>query len=241
MAQRSLHEMHLPGESEEYRRARDELLTAEIDLRRRIEAVAVQRRRLPLGGAVPEDYTFDEWDATANARRPVRLAELFEEGKDTLFLYNHMFIPGNAGRPLEQGCPLCTSIIDGIDGAVPHISQQINFAVVAKPPIEQFRVHAQARGWRHARLLSSANNTYNRDYFGEDADGGQRAVATVFVQRDGRIHHWWTSELTWIDSEPGQDPRHVDFMWPMWAVIDRSPGGRRASWVPKLDYAVAGQ
>ena len=51
--------------------------------------------------------------------RPVRLPELFEEGKDTLFLYNHMFIPGNAGRPLEQGCPLCTSIIDGIDGAVP--------------------------------------------------------------------------------------------------------------------------
>src|SRR5262249_40221739 len=30
------------------------------------------------------------------------------------------------------------------------------------------------RGWRHLRLLSSAGNTYNRDYFGEDEDGRQR-------------------------------------------------------------------
>jgi predicted dithiol-disulfide oxidoreductase (DUF899 family) len=239
MAQASMHEMHLPGESEEYRRARDELLTAEIELRRRVGAVAAQRRRLPLGGIVPDDYTFQEWDGAAKAGRPVRLSQLFEEGKDTLFLYNHMFIPGAAGLPLEQGCPLCTSIIDGIDGAVPHITQLVNFAVVAKAPIERFRAHGQARGWRHTRLLSSANNTYNRDYHGEDAGGEQRPVATVFVRRDGRIHHSWTSELAWIDSEPGQDPRHVDFMWPMWAVIDRTPGGRTENWVPKLDYAAA--
>jgi predicted dithiol-disulfide oxidoreductase (DUF899 family) len=151
-----------------------------------------------------------------------------------------MFIPGPAALPLEQGCPLCTSIIDGIDGAIPHITQQVNFAVVAKPPIEKFQGHAQARGWRHARLLSSANTTYNRDYHGEDDDDAQRPVATVFVQRDGRIHHSWTSELMWIGSEPGQDPRHVDFMWPMWAVFDRTPAGRGGSWTPKLDYAAAG-
>jgi predicted dithiol-disulfide oxidoreductase (DUF899 family) len=238
--QPSLHEMYLPGESKAYRRARDELLTAEIELRRQVEVVAAQRRMLPFGGVVASDYTFEEWDTGTNRGRPVRLSELFEDGKDTLFLYSHMFIPGKAGLPLEQGCPACTSIIDAIDGAVPHITQQVNFAVVAKPPIERLRAHAEARGWRHARLLSSANTTYNRDYHAEGPDGAQLPVATVFARRDGQIHHSWTSELMWVPTEPGEDPRHVDFMWPLWSVLDRTPGGRGKDWSPRLNY-VAGE
>jgi predicted dithiol-disulfide oxidoreductase (DUF899 family) len=233
---KSLHEVGFPGESDQYRRARDELLKGEIDLRRQIEVVAAQRRRLPLGGVVPRDYAFEEWDAGTNAPRSVRLSELFADGKDTLFLYSHMFIPGKAGLPLEEGCPLCTSIIDAIDGELPHITQHINFAVVAKPPIERFRAHAQSRGWRHARLLSSAHNTYNRDYQAETPDGAQFAMATVFARRDGKIHHFWSSELFLVPSEPGQDPRHVDFMWPLWSVLDRTPEGRGTDWWPELDY-----
>ena len=232
---KSLHKVRFPGESDQYRRARDELLKAEIDLRRQIEVVAAQRRRLPLGGVVPQDYTFEEWDAGTKAGRPVRLSELFEEGKDTLFLYSHMFIPGKAGLPLEEGCPSCTAIIDAIDGEVPHIRQQINFAVVAKPPIERFRAHAQSRGWRHARLLSSAKNTYNRDYQAEP-DGVQAPMATVFARRDGKIHHFWSSELFLVPTEPGEDMRHVDFMWPLWLVLDRTPEGRGTDWRPELRY-----
>jgi predicted dithiol-disulfide oxidoreductase (DUF899 family) len=232
----SLHKVRFNGESDQYRQARDELLKAEIDLRRQVEVVAAQLRRLPLGGLVPHDYVFEEWDAGTNAARPIRLSELFEEGKDTLFLYSHMFIPGEAGVPLEEGCPLCTSIIDAIDGELPHITQQINFAVVAKPPIERFRAHAESRGWRHARLLSSAHNTYNRDYQAETPDGAQFAMATVFARRDGKIHHFWSSELFLVPSEPGQDPRHVDFMWPLWSVLDRTPEGRGTDWWPELDY-----
>jgi len=234
---KSLHNVRFPGESDQYRRARDELLKAEIDLRRQIEVVAAQRRALPLGGLVPRDYTFEEWDPGTNAARPVRLSELFAEGKDTLFLYSHMFIPGKAGLPLEEGCPLCTSIIDAIDGEVPHITQRINFAVVAKAPIERFRAHARSRGWRHARLLSSANNTYNHDYQAESPDGAQFAMATVFARRDGKIHHFWSGELFLVPAEPGQDPRHVDFMWPLWSVLDRTPEGRGTDWWPELDYS----
>ena len=75
----AMHEVRFPGESERYREARDELLKAEIDLRRQIEAVAAQRRKLPLGGEA-QDYTFQEWDAAAGAVRPIRLSELFEDG-----------------------------------------------------------------------------------------------------------------------------------------------------------------
>src|SRR4051794_5014850 len=47
-----------PGESTEYRAARDRLLRREADLRRELEAVAAERRALPPGGEVPEDYAF---------------------------------------------------------------------------------------------------------------------------------------------------------------------------------------
>ena len=53
-------DVRFPGESAAYRAARNKLLEAEIDLRRRIEAVAEQRRNMPLGGEVPHDYVFDE-------------------------------------------------------------------------------------------------------------------------------------------------------------------------------------
>ena len=45
--------IRFPGESAEYRAARDRLLEQEIELRRAMEAVAVARRRLPPGGMVP--------------------------------------------------------------------------------------------------------------------------------------------------------------------------------------------
>ena len=47
-----------PGESPQYRAARDRLLEQEIEQRRAMEAVAHARRRLPPGGVVPQDYVF---------------------------------------------------------------------------------------------------------------------------------------------------------------------------------------
>ena len=47
-----------PGESAEYRAARNRLLEQEIELRSATEAIAAARRRLPPGGLVPEDYVF---------------------------------------------------------------------------------------------------------------------------------------------------------------------------------------
>lgn len=225
-----------PGETEEYRRARDALLDAEVGLRRQAELVAAQRRSLPLGGSVTDDYAFQEWDAGARAARSVRLSELFQPGKDTLFIYSFMFNPGPTGVPLEVPCPLCTSMMDGLDGALEHLGRQINFAVATKAPIERFEAHAQARGWRRARLLSTADTTYNRDYRAETSDADQRPMATVFVQRDRAIHHFWSSELLTAPAEPGEHPRHVDFMWPIWAILDTTPSGRDSHWLPQLSY-----
>jgi predicted dithiol-disulfide oxidoreductase (DUF899 family) len=236
------------GESAGYRAARDRLLRQEIDLRRAMEAVAVARRGLPPGGAVPEDYVFEGQGADG---RPtgVRLSELFAPGKDSLLIYNMMF-PRDPGddRPgpdrgqtallplLEGPCPSCTALLDQLDGAARHASQRVNLAVVGKAPLARILAFADERGWRRLRLLSSAGNTYNRDYFGETDDGRQRPMLNVF-HRDGEtIRHFWGSELLYAPADPGQDPRHVGTIEPLWNLYDLTPAGRGTNWDEQLSY-----
>jgi predicted dithiol-disulfide oxidoreductase (DUF899 family) len=115
------------------------------------------------------------------------------------------------------------------------VEQRISFAVACKGPIGEFRAHGRSRGWQHARLLSALPSAYNLDYKAEDADGNQWPLGTVFVRRDGKIHHFWSSELFFVDRDGNQGPRHVDFMWPLYAALDRTPGGR-GDFEPSLGY-----
>ncbi|HEV8238738.1 MAG TPA: DUF899 family protein [Thermoanaerobaculia bacterium] len=228
----NVHAIRFPNESPEYRTARDELLRAEMDLRRQQEAVAAQRRSLPLGGEVSEDYVFVEAGGDAAvAGREVRLSELFAPGKATLIVYSYMF-----GPAMERPCTSCTSILDGIDGEAPHVVDRVNLAVVAKSPPERIAALARERGWRHMRLLSSAGNSYNRDYQGENAKGAQMPALNVFSRRDGKVFHTYAAELLFAPSEPGQDGRHVDAIWPLWNLFDYTPEGRGEKWYPKLLY-----
>src|SRR5437016_9100026 len=114
-----------PGESAEYRSARDRLLDREAELRRLTEAVAAQRRALPPGGRVPQDYVFQQAGPDGSAV-PVRLSELFTPGKDTLAIYSFMF-----PRALDEDlpCPSCTQFLDSFDGVVQHAAQRISVAV----------------------------------------------------------------------------------------------------------------
>jgi len=79
-----------PGESPEYRVARDRLLQQEVELRRATEAAAAARRALPPGGVVPQDYVFQQAGPSGTPTE-VRLSELFVRGLDTLVIYNFMF------------------------------------------------------------------------------------------------------------------------------------------------------
>jgi predicted dithiol-disulfide oxidoreductase (DUF899 family) len=241
--------VRFPGESAEYRAARDRLLEREAELRYAMEAVAVARRELPPGGLVPEDYRF-EGLAPNGSPTPVRMSELFEPGKDTLLVYSFMFGPDR-----EEACPMCTAflglldpaakqIVEGLDADVlkragyPEIPPPpINLVVVAESPMTRIFAHAEKQGWRHLRLLSTAGNNYNRDYYGKTATGTsfievpegevwEMPMMNVF-HRDGElIRHFWGSELFYAPTEPGQDPRHLDLVNPELGLIDLTPDGR---------------
>jgi predicted dithiol-disulfide oxidoreductase (DUF899 family) len=237
-----------PGELAEYRAARDRLLEQEIELRRATEAVAAARRELPPGGLVPEDYIFQAAGADGTST-DVRLSELFAPGKDSLAIYSFMFPrdpgddrPGPAGGgtarlPLAEGpCPSCVAFLDPLDGAAEHAGQHVNLAVVAKAPLPRVLTFAKERGWRRLRLLSSAHNTYNRDYHAETAEGAQRPMLTVFHRDGDAIRHFWSSELFYAPWDPGQDPRHVGTLEPTWNLFDLTPEGRPADWDEQLAY-----
>ena len=239
----------LPGESAEYRAARDRLLEREIELRRAMEAVAAARRALPPGGPVKFDYVFQGAGADG-AATDVRLSELFAPGKDSLVIYSFMFPrhPGDdspgpcegetALLPLAEGpCPTCAAFLDQLDGAAQHASEHINLAVIAKASLPRVFAFARERGWHRLRLLSSAHNTYNADYFAETFDGRQRPMLTVFHREGDVIRHFWSSELFYATSDPGQDPRHVGTLEPLWNLFDLTPEGRPVDWAEQFDYA----
>jgi predicted dithiol-disulfide oxidoreductase (DUF899 family) len=240
--------MTFPGESAEYRAARDRLLQREIELRRAMERVAEARRELPPGAVVPEDYVFQGAGADG-APADVRLSELIAPGKDSLVIYNFMFPrhsgddrPGPRGGqtallPLEEGpCPSCTALLDQLDGAAEHVSQQVNLAVVAKSPLPRILTFAEERGWRRLRLLSSAGSNFKRDYHGETAEGDQMPMLNVFHRDGDVIRHFWSTELLYAPTDPGQDPRHVGTLEPLWNLFDLTPEGRPPDWEEQLMY-----
>ena len=231
---KALHNVSFPNESTEYRRARNRLLRSEMELRRQIEAVSAQRRKLPLGGGMSIDYVFESSMPDYGESGTTRISELFGPRKNTLFIYNFMYPEAVGSR---TPCPSCTSMIDALDGAAQHVVQRTNFAVIAKAPIDKFRQHARNRGWRHVTLLSSADNTFNSDYHAEESGGQQLPIAHVFARRGKKVRHFWSSELFFVRPDRGLHARHVDFMWPMWSMFDRTPEGRGTNWYPSQSYS----
>ncbi len=240
-----------PNESVEYRHARARLLDEEVALRRAMESVAAARRALPPGGEVPEDYSFDGLNQAGQVAK-IRLSELFADGTDTLIVYHFMFPRHvNDDRPQPstgslKDLPKNRGTLPVLHGAArparsarPRISEAagMNFAAVAKAPLDRVVAFARDRGWDQLRMLSASGNTFKRNYGGEDADGQQMPMLSVFQRgSDGRIRHFWSSEMLFAPTDPGQDPRHVGTIEPLFNLMDFTPGGR-PKWDEQLEYS----
>src|SRR2546427_2549060 len=162
--------VHFPNESAEYRRARQELLTEEIELRRHIERVAELRRALPAGGEVTKKYEFVGEGGRAT------LSDLFGD-KQTLVIYSYMF-----GPQRETQCPMCTSFMSTWEAKLPDVEQRIAFVFVARSPIARLIAAKRARGWTRHRIYSDASGDYTRDYVSA-ADAAAPGY-TVFTRHD---------------------------------------------------------
>lgn len=218
-----MHDKRFPNESAAYRAARDQLLDSELALRQQIEAVAAQRRALPLGGALPADYQL------AGDGGAVVFSELFG-AHDTLIVYSLMF-----GAADDAPCARCASCVDELAGAVHHLAQRASVVVIGQAPLARLRAFARSRPrWDALRIVSSAGCSFNRDYHAEDRDGSQRPMLHVFVRRGDAIHHTWSSELHLIAADR-ERVHHLDSMWALGNMLDCTPVGR-GDFSPQLYY-----
>ena len=216
-------------QSDTYRTERRRVLEAERALRNQREEVARLRQALPPGPALSTGYVFREAQPELGAT--VRLADLFAAESSNLFVYHMMF-----GPDWDEGCPLCSMWLDGLNGAAPHITQRTAFAVIAKAAPEKIRAWAQRRGWGNLRMLSSRESTFNADLGLEGAtEDEQNPGASVFTRdQDGTIRLFYTgqADLGEEDRRPYTgDPRGMDLLSPVWHVFDLLPTGR-GGWYP---------
>src|SRR5438477_7213815 len=138
------------GTREEWLAAREQLLVREKEHTRLGDELAQQRRELPWV-RVEKEYRFD----TDDGARP--LVELFD-GRSQLLVYHFMF-----GPSYEAGCPTCSSMIDGVNGLLPHLhARDVTFILVSQAPLEKLQAYRRRMGWR-LPWVSSARTDFNFD------------------------------------------------------------------------------
>ncbi len=218
-------------ESPEYARQREELRLAEIALMHQREEVASLRRKLPLGMIV-DDYVFEEGPKRlSDGDTPVitvRLSELFTSTERPLVIQHMMF-----GKRQASPCPMCTLWIDGINGVVNHVTQNVDFAVVAAADPVLLRAHARVRGWDNVRLLSCGENTFQFDLRAEDEEGKQDSTFSVFtLDPDGTPRHFYSCHPSLSEDI---NERGIDLLSPVWNMLDLTPQGR-GDWYASFDY-----
>ncbi len=214
-----------PAETPAYAKLRDELQEAEIALRDQRERVAELRRRLPLDTAAA-DVTLEE--IRDGQRVPVKLSELFTDADKPLVLMHFMF-----GGSQASPCPMCTMWADGYDGAIPHIAQRANFAVLVAGDVGAFSDYARSRGWRHLRLVSAAGSGLKAELGFETEEGAQLPGVSVYRRgQDGALTHVY-SQCAFL-GEAGF--RGMDLFSPVWHYFDLLPEGR-GDFMPGKSYA----
>jgi len=188
--------------------ARDKLLAREKTMTRALDALAAERRRLPMV-RIDKDYRFDGADGV------VRLRDMFE-GRRQLLLYHFMFAPGVAGWPAD-GCTGCSFFTDQV-GHLAHLHARDNsFALVSRAPLPNIRAYKERMGWS-VPWFSSAGSEFNVD-FGLTSDRGETFGLSVFLRLGDEVFRTYFTA-----------GRGAEALGSAWSFLDLTPYGRQEEW-----------
>ena len=176
-------------------RAREKASTRELD------AIAAQRRRLPM--VVMPDYTLEGVDG------PIRLFDVFGDATQ-LIVYSHMWHPGQ-----EWQCGGCTGFTSQFTRLEFLGNYDARFVVVTQGPIEEALAYKGRVGNRMA-WYSTANSPFGADV-GAPPDGG--FAVNVFLRDGDTVYRTWHT-----------DGRGTEQLSHSFALIDLLPYGRREEW-----------
>ena len=217
----------------DWQAARDELLRREKEHTRMADELARQRRELPWV-AVEKEYRFDTDGG------PRTLAELFD-GRTQLMFYHFMF-----GPSYEAGCPVNSSMADGLDGLLPHLhARDVTLVLVSQAPLAKLEAYKRRMGWS-IPWVSSANTDFNFDFGGSYPPEQVRSweldestlppIVAVNAAATGTDVAGYLSESPAVSAFTRQDGtvyqtyatsgRGVEFMMPYYPILDRAAKGR---------------
>ncbi|SED95588.1 DUF899 domain-containing protein [Ruania alba] len=186
---------------DEWRNALDELRVREKAATRELDAIAAQRRRLPMV-QLPE-YTL------VGADGPVRLADVFD-GKTQLITYHHMWKPG-----AEWQCPGCTGFTSQFTRLGFLDNYDARFVIVTQGPIDEALAYAEKVGNRMT-WYSTADSPFGADM---GAGPGEGFAVNVFFRDGDEVYRTWHTD--------GRGTEQLTYTFPL---IDLLPYGRQEEW-----------
>jgi len=192
----------------EWQAAHERLLAKEKAATRARDALAAERRRLPMV-RVEKEYVFEGPEGKAS------LLDLFE-GRRQLILYHFMFAPAVDGWP-SAGCPGCSMFVDNV-GHLAHLhARDTSFTLISRAPLDKIEPYKKRMGWA-LPWRSSAASDFNLD-FGLTTDEGETFGLSVFL-RDGTdiFRTYFTAG------------RGVEALGSVWTFLDLTPFGRQEEW-----------
>jgi predicted dithiol-disulfide oxidoreductase (DUF899 family) len=132
---------------QEWAQARGELLTAEKEATRALDALAARRRRLPM--VKFGDYVFATPDG------PKSLVDLFA-GRDQLAVYQFM------DRGPDEFCPGCTAFTNNVTDLDTLARAGVSWVTVSDMPLPQIEAYKAKKGWT-VPFVSSHGTSFSAD------------------------------------------------------------------------------
>jgi predicted dithiol-disulfide oxidoreductase (DUF899 family) len=195
---------------EEWRKARNALLVKEKAATHARDALAAERRRLPMT-RVDKQYVFD------GPSGKVSLLDLFE-GRPQLLLYHFMFAPGVNGWP-TAGCPGCSLFADNI-GQFTHLhlgARGVSLAFVSRAPIANIEGYRKRMQWPH-RWVSSEHNSFNVDFGITTPQEEDHGLSAFLRDGDQIFRTYFTAH------------RGTEALGNIWGFLEATAHGRQENW-----------
>jgi predicted dithiol-disulfide oxidoreductase (DUF899 family) len=186
---------------EEWETARAAVLAKEKDATRARDALAAERRRLPMVA----------FDAGHRFEGGASLLDMFE-GRRQLIVYHFMFHPGAPGWP-DAGCDGCSMFTDQV-GHLAHLhARDTSFALVSRAPLEKIEPYKERMGWS-IPWYSDPSGEFSAEAGITDGFG-----LSVFLRDGNRVFR------TYFTSGRG-----VEALGSVWTFLDLTPLGRQEEW-----------
>jgi predicted dithiol-disulfide oxidoreductase (DUF899 family) len=193
---------------DQWNKAMESLLVKEKAQTHARDAMAAQRRRLPMV-LMTKDYVFD------SDRGKVKLLDMFE-GRRQLIVYHFMFAPGVGGWP-TAGCVGCSMFMDQVGHPAHFHARDTSFYIASRGPVANLQAYKKRMGWDFP-WVSSGGNDFNVD-FGVTTQKGEQPGLSVFL-RDGEAVY-----RTYFSTGRG-----LEALGSVWTFLDLTPLGRQEEW-----------